>query len=123
MGFFERLAKLELEGGKAVIATVIRTSGSVPRSAGTKMLILADGTREGTIGGGEMEAGVIQLARQVLEDGKPRIHTYSFKDFGDAREGASRGEMEIFMEALKPSPKLVVFGTGHVGKAVVHLGA
>ncbi len=123
MGFFERLAKLEREGGRAVIATVIRTSGSVPRSAGTKMLILADGTREGTIGGGEMEAGVIQLARQVLEDGKPRIHMYSFKDWGDAEDGECRGEMEIYIEALNPSPKLVVFGTGHVGKAVVHLGA
>jgi xanthine dehydrogenase accessory factor len=123
MGFFERLAKLEHGGGKAVIATVIRTSGSVPRSAGTKMLILADGTREGTIGGGEMEAGVIQLARQVLEDGKPRIHTYAFKDWGDDSAGESRGEMEIYLEALNLSPKLLVIGTGHVGKAVVHLGA
>ncbi len=123
MGLYERLAALERDGGVAVLATVIRTRGSVPRREGAKMLILPDGTREGTIGGGEMETRVIEAAQQVLKDGKPRIHTYSFVDPHDGDVGVCGGEMEVFMEALNPSPKLVVVGGGHVGKAVAHLAA
>jgi xanthine dehydrogenase accessory factor len=123
MGLYERLAALERDGGMAVLATVIRTRGSVPRREGAKMLVLADGTREGTIGGGEMEALVIEEARQVFKNGKPRIHTYSFVDPQDGDVGVCGGEMEVFMEAVNPSPKLVIVGGGHVGKAVAHLAA
>jgi xanthine dehydrogenase accessory factor len=35
-----------------VLATVVGTSRSVPRHAGAKMLIRADGSTVGTIGGG-----------------------------------------------------------------------
>ena len=39
MGLFDRLAKLEREGGVGVLATVIKSHGSVPRREGSKMLI------------------------------------------------------------------------------------
>ena len=45
-----------------VLATVVATQRSVPRRAGTKMLVFADGTTRGTVGGGEMEAKAIVAA-------------------------------------------------------------
>ena len=59
MSIFERLAELESKGGIAALATIVHTQGSVPRHAGSKMLVFPDGSIEGTIGGGEMEGQVI----------------------------------------------------------------
>lgn len=123
MRIFERLAGLEREGEAVAIATVIRAQGSVPRHEGSKMLIFPGGGIEGTIGGGELENRVIEEALQVLKDGKPRILEYAFRDPEQGDVGVCGGEMEVFVEALRPSSTLVVVGGGHVGKAVVHLAS
>jgi xanthine dehydrogenase accessory factor len=36
--------------------------------------------------------------------------------------GVCGGEVEIFVEPIKPNPALLIIGGGHVGKALVHLG-
>ena len=46
------------------LATVVETRESVPRHAGSKMLVRADGRCSGSVGGGEMEARVIAEARR-----------------------------------------------------------
>ncbi|HKZ25026.1 MAG TPA: XdhC family protein, partial [Acidimicrobiia bacterium] len=68
------------EGQAVVMATVIDTRRSVPRRAGSKMLIYADGTTIGSIGGGEMEANVEDQARSALRDGRPRLLSYELVD-------------------------------------------
>ena len=123
MAIYERLADLEREGRSVAIATVIRVQGSVPRHEGSKMLIFPDGNIEGTIGGGELEIRVIEEALQVLKDGKPRILKYAFRDPEKGDVGVCGGEMEVFVEALRPNSTLVVVGGGHVGKAVAHLAS
>lgn len=62
----EVAAWLFAEDGEAVLATIIARKGSAPRQIGTKMLIFADGTSLGTIGGGCMEAEVKNKARHML---------------------------------------------------------
>lgn len=121
MGLYERLVILEREGGSAVLATVVQTRGSVPRREGTKMLIYANGQIEGTIGGGQMEATVIEEAMQALKDGKTRVKSYAFVDPEKGDVGVCGGEMEVFIEPIRPNPMVVVIGGGHVGKAVAHL--
>lgn len=49
-----------------IIATILDKSGSMPRGTGAKMLVLADGSIVGTIGGGQLEANVIHTAVQAL---------------------------------------------------------
>lgn len=123
MGFYERLAALEREGRLVAMATIIRASGSVPRHEGSKMLVYPNGRIEGTIGGGELERRVIEEALQVLKEGKPRILNYSFSDPEKGDVGVCGGEIEVFVEALRPNATLVVIGGGHVGKAVTHLAS
>lgn len=58
-----------LEAGKAgdqILATIVAKEGSAPRGLGTKLLISAD-SQTGTIGGGLLEAQVLQKAREMLE--------------------------------------------------------
>ena len=121
MGLFDRLAEMEREGGIGVLATVIKTHGSVPRREGSKMLIFPDGSIEGTIGGGEMEGRVIQEALESLKEGKPRILKYAFVDPEKGDVGVCGGEIEVFVDPLSSNATLVVVGGGHVGKCVVHL--
>lgn len=55
-----------------VLATIVARKGSAPRGIGTKMLILRNGKCIGTIGGGCMEANVIQKARLMVAAGMPK---------------------------------------------------
>ena len=57
---YARLDRLQRSGRAAVLCTVIRTQGSVPRHVGAKMLVYADGSIEGADGGGELELRVWQ---------------------------------------------------------------
>lgn len=119
---FETLAALEKEGTPAAVCIVIRERGSVPRHAGSKMIVYPDGRIEGTIGGGEMESRVIQAALSVLAGGSPTVVSYSLADPKEGDPGVCGGEVEVFVEPIRPQPTLLVIGGGHVGKALVHLG-
>jgi xanthine dehydrogenase accessory factor len=73
----ETLAGLQKTGKYAAIAVVIRTEGSVPRKPGAKMIILKGGKTVGTLGGGDLETKVIQEALEAIEQGTPRIGSFT----------------------------------------------
>lgn len=62
------LACLQRNGETCVVVTVTSTRGSVPREAGTRMLVTADRVI-GTIGGGHLEFKAIGIARDMLVQG------------------------------------------------------
>ena len=64
-------------GEDIVMVTVIASSGSTPRGAGSRMLISKDGRIAGTIGGGAVEYRSQQIAAQVLEEKKSGEHDFS----------------------------------------------
>jgi xanthine dehydrogenase accessory factor len=122
MSIFDSLVQLGQQGPPAALCTIIRARGSVPRHVGSKMLVYADGRIEGTVGGGQMESRVIHEAQQALQTGEPRTVSYTLVDPKAGDPGVCGGEVEIFVEPIKPNPTLLVIGGGHVGKALVHLG-
>ena len=50
------IAELEAAGQRAALVTVVKASGSTPRAPGARMLVLEDGSIEGTVGGGAVES-------------------------------------------------------------------
>ena len=104
-----------------VLATVIGTRRSVPRHAGSKMLVYGDGATSGSIGGGEMEARVIAEAGEVLAGGEPRTITYRLSDPDRGDPGICGGEVSLYLEAYMPASTVFVIGCGHIGRAVVEL--
>jgi len=106
---------------RVAIATIVATDRSVPRRAGSKMLVFADGSTSGTIGGGEMEARVVTEALETLVFGTPRQLTYSLVDAAAGDPGVCGGTVELFLEPHMPQPTVYVIGIGHVGQAVVEL--
>jgi len=117
----QTLAELEANGQAGVLCTIIETNGSTPRHEGSKMLVFADGSFTGTIGGGEIENRVREMAMQALKDGKSRVLRYNMIDPSRGDPGVCGGTVEVFVEPFLPQPTLVVVGGGHVGKAVAHL--
>lgn len=109
------------DGRAAALATVIETQGSVPRQAGTKMLVWADAQTVGTVGGGEMEALVIQEALAAMSDGETRVVSYNLTDLASGDPGICGGSLRVFVEPLLPPPTILVIGCGHVGKALAEL--
>ncbi|MFX1672948.1 xanthine dehydrogenase accessory protein XdhC [Paraburkholderia sp. A2WS-5] len=74
------LQHLLAHGDAAVLVTVARAEGSVPREAGTKMIVTREAARH-TIGGGHLEWKAIETARQVLRDGMRTPHARRLERF------------------------------------------
>ncbi len=108
-------------GDAVVVATVVATERSVPRHAGSKMLVYADGRQMGSIGGGEMEARVIGAAVEVLASGTSRLVNFDLVDPAAGDPGVCGGSVAIYLEPLLPEASIVIVGCGHVGKAVADL--
>jgi len=110
-------------GEPVVLATVVRTRRSVPRRPGSKMLVHADGTTSGSVGGGELEHRVTLEAVEALADGRPRLVSYSLVDPAEGDPGVCGGEAEIYLEPFMPTPTVLIVGAGHVGRAVSELAS
>ena len=104
-----------------VLATIVATRRSVPRHAGTKMLVYAERKQSGTIGGGELESRVIDDALEALRTGKTRLETYALVDPDRGDPGVCGGELTVYLEPYMPPHTVFVIGIGHVGAAVVDL--
>lgn len=99
----------------AVLCLVTSTSGSTPRKAGSKMLVFGDGSIKGTIGGGSVEFQVIQDALKLIATGEPLVKNYHLEEDLKMHCG---GTMQVYFEGIGCSPKLYIFGGGHIGKAL-----
>ncbi|HEX5659879.1 MAG TPA: XdhC family protein [Polyangiales bacterium] len=105
------LADVLASGQRAALATVVRAAGSTPQIAGARMLLRADGSTIGTVGGGAIEQDVLQaLAR--CRDGAP-AHVLK-RELGHDLGMCCGGNMEVFVEPIEGEPRLWLFGAGHV---------
>jgi xanthine dehydrogenase accessory factor len=116
MDIYEELVRIRRQGGKAALATIVTTSGSIPSHAAAKMLVREDGTLVGTIGGGCVEAQVITGARKVMDLEKPEMFEFSLTQDPSMDSGlVCGGTLSVFVEPIVADPVLYVFGAGHVG--------
>lgn len=118
----EELLAAQTRREPVVMAVVTRDQGSVPRHAGSKMLIFGDGRTLGSVGGGELESRVANVAREALCDGKPRVISHSLVDPGRGDPGVCGGQVEVYVEPYLAPHTLYVFGLGHVGRSLASLG-
>lgn len=100
----------------AVLVTVTKSSGSTPRKQGAKMIVLADGTFYGTIGGGVVEHYALEEAQMCLEEAHSRSTEVPLKQKGEFP--ACGGTMELYMEVINNNPSLYLFGAGHIGQSL-----
>lgn len=107
----------------AIRITVTKTAGSVPREAGTQMLVWADSI-EGTIGGGTLEWEAMAEARRMLHDG--RSEHRATMPLGPALGQCCGGSVSLLWKEaeaidMPPTRPLWIYGAGHVGRALVNV--
>ena len=120
MGLYQHIARLEAEGRPFVLATVIASAGSTPQKPGSKMVVLADGTLFGTVGGGAIEKQIVDAAIELLADGTAQtrqLETHLTHDLGMC----CGGRMTVFLEKSAAAADLFVFGAGHVAQPLAKL--
>lgn len=109
------------QGDQAVImVTVVEAIGSNPQAVGARLLLSADGTIKGTVGGGKIEARILDDAQEMLAQDRPaRLQSYNLQEIGMT----CGGKMSFFLEPIHPAPRLFIFGAGHVSAPTAALGA
>ncbi len=109
---YTTLDKLAKNGTPAALCTLVDSSGSTPRKAGSKMIVMHDKTIVGTIGGGNLENLVIQEAVKCIDTNKTGLYHFNL----DADAGMScGGNASVFIEPVATQKKLLIFGAGHIG--------
>jgi xanthine dehydrogenase accessory factor len=108
----------QLGQGRSVAQAVILThEGSTPRSAGSRMLLVPEGSGgvagagagrpvlvAGTVGGGLVEARVMAAAAEVLATGARRVEAFDLT--GELAAGADMicgGRVRVFLQRLDPA--------------------
>lgn len=115
---FREIVDMRARGESCALCTIVKTNGSTPGKETMKMLVRADGTFVGTVGGGCLEAEVFEAALESMRDERPRTLAFSLneRDYPDSGLLCG-GQLEIFVEPIT-EPRLYVFGGGHVSGAL-----
>ena len=102
---WNRAEKLLAEGKPLVLATIIRTRGSVPREVGAKMVIGRTGQPFGTIGGGCGEGEVLRRAYPVFEQKMPSrvVQVDLTGDFDQEEIQVCGGLMDVALDLWQPN--------------------
>lgn len=115
-----------------VLVEVVEAKGSTPRETGAFMLVSANGCC-GTIGGGQLEYMAIDNARAILGGGGiAEMDIPLGPEIGQCCGGRTRLSFAKMTQALLHElcsrldgeqaslPTIVLFGAGHVGRALAH---
>jgi len=113
---YSKILEIQKRGEKAALCTIVSTKGSTPLKAGAKMIVWDDGKIFGTIGGGNLEKGVIPNAIEIIKENTSRLFSH---DLQTQHGMCCGGKLEIYIEPIMQTKDLFVFGAGHVGKAIV----
>lgn len=119
---YQRIVQVQQEGGAVALATVIGTLGSTPGKATMKMLIPREGPCVGSVGGGCVEAEVVERGLEVIQTGRSQRFQVDLNEQDNPETGlVCGGHIEIFIEPII-MPTLIIFGAGHVARAICSAG-
>ncbi|MGB1285375.1 MAG: XdhC family protein [Aggregatilineales bacterium] len=89
------------ENRQIALATVIKTWGSAPRRAGSKMGITSQMAMTGSVSGGCVEGATVETAIEVLKSGTSQVIKFGVADETAWDVGLTcGGSIELFVEAL-----------------------
>ena len=118
LNWYQAVGHCEDKGEPYVLVTVLGVTGSVPRESATKMVVTGEHSYD-TIGGGHLEYRICQQARERLAK---QDYTSEIAHFplGASLGQCCGGSVSVLLEAHPGcEQELVIFGAGHVAKALV----
>ncbi len=129
MTIWPRILEIVEAGEACVLVSVLASRGSVPREAGARMIVRADGSFHGTIGGGSLEWQAMGIAQRMLagSHGASRVMEQALgPDLGqccgghvtlgfELFDGSARGVVEMLAAAERAAPFACLTSTGSEG--------
>ena len=115
----ERAGELARGGEEFALATVVWRQGPSSGQQGSRAIVTTAGKVHGWIGGACAEPVVIREAQRAIADGESRLLLLGDPEqFGTVPEGMtvipiscqSEGAMEVYIEPVRATPRLVVVG-------------
>jgi xanthine dehydrogenase accessory factor len=100
-----RFAAVAREDGRAALVTVVR-SGGAP-AVGAKLLVTADGAREGSLGDGGLDDRAAAAAEELM--------------WAEKSELRDEGDVGLFIDVTHPAPRLIIFGAVDYADALCRL--
>ncbi|MEW6439398.1 MAG: XdhC family aldehyde oxidoreductase maturation factor [bacterium] len=89
-------------GERLVLATVLSRAGSAPRAPGARMVVRANGSIAGTVGGGLVEAEVIRAAGELFGGSGFRIRAFDLAgSTSHAEDAICGGRLEILLGLIE----------------------
>lgn len=90
------------------VATIMTDKGSTPRTSGSKMIVLKDRTIYGTIGGGIVEAMVIDASLNLIEQQRCKIMEFTLnKELSEGLDMVCGGSLSVLIETFIPNLTLI----------------
>ncbi len=136
----DHICSLLEKGEDLVLATVLSHEGSTPRTAGTRMVIRRDAAILGTIGGGIVEARVMETAPEIFETRTTAERSFDLTHpVTDTMDMICGGHMTVRLEFIGATPENLnrfrqeveisrhrhktafLFGAGHVSQQLAKL--
>jgi xanthine dehydrogenase accessory factor len=125
--WYETLYKWTQAGEPCALLTVVDATGSTPRGVGSKMVVDAKGTIDGSIGGGVVEHISLQEASKAILENRPISLRFSLA--GDEWKVTDEktvhalcgGAVSVLIEPILPCPEVVLFGGGHIAEKLARL--
>ena len=133
--FGQLQSALEAKGKPYALATVVRTVDATSAKPGAKAILTSDGEiLEGWVGGGCVRRAISRAAKTAISRAEPVFVALRPDEALEAegvepcevRDGmiferngcASKGSLDIYVEAYVPAPNLVILGDGPVSIAL-----
>lgn len=109
-----------LESHQAFVrATVVKAVGSVPGKVGASMIVRADGSYVGTVGGAALEERVKELAVAAFGTRAGDLHHFDLQAWTPGGlPSLCGGSVDIAVEYVAAKPNLLLWGGGHVAQAL-----
>ncbi len=109
------------EGRSFAFATIVETTGKgTPRKSGAKMVVMADGSSYGTIGGGVHEQTAIQECLRAIKTRRAKL--ISCDSSGKDAKTVCGGTFKVFIEPVAGQRLFVLCGGGHIALPLSLIG-
>ncbi len=116
---FARAADWMHHGHAVALATVLKTWGSAPRTAGSFLIVRDDGEFEGSVSGGCVEGDVIVHAQNIMQTGTPELLSFGVSNARAWEVGlACGGEIHILVYPADASTLLAATAQTSAGHSV-----
>ena len=118
---YGEIAAALARGEAGALLTVVKIYGAAPCAPGTKVFVRDDGGLLGTFGGRQTDARARADGLQALSSGETTLLTYHLDPEGGESVGSCGATLEIFVEPIRPEPRLILAGSGYVAQALARL--